>query len=105
MPDADFDATVPAIMSSAFGAGGQRCLAGSVAVLVGTSEEQDAALEALRSAASELGVGPGDEEGVEVCPLVGPDARERIDARARRRRTRRKTSCSMAAATAAPAGR
>ena len=79
MPDADFDSTVPAIMSSAFGAGGQRCLAGSVAVLVGTSEEQDAALEALRSAASELGVGPGDEDGVEVCPLVGPDARDRIE--------------------------
>ena len=35
MPDADLEVTVPAIMSSAFGAGGQRCLAGSVAVLVG----------------------------------------------------------------------
>ena len=35
MPDADLDVTVPAIMSSAFGAAGQRCLAGSVAVLVG----------------------------------------------------------------------
>jgi malonate-semialdehyde dehydrogenase (acetylating) / methylmalonate-semialdehyde dehydrogenase len=79
MPDADLDVTVPAIMSSAFGAGGQRCLAGSVAVLVGTRSEQDRALEALASAAAELGVGPGDEAGVEVCPLVGPDARERIE--------------------------
>ena len=35
MPDADLDVTVPAIMGSAFGAAGQRCLAGSVAVLVG----------------------------------------------------------------------
>ncbi len=80
MPDADLDVTVPAIMSSAFGAGGQRCLAGSVAVLVGTREEQDRNLEALTAAAADLGVGPGDQEGVEVCPLVGPEARDRIAA-------------------------
>ncbi len=80
MPDADLDVAVPAIMSSAFGAAGQRCLAGSVAVLVGTAAEQDRALEALAAAAADLGVGPGDQEGVEVCPLVGPEARERIDA-------------------------
>ena len=78
MPDANLELTVPAIMSSAFGAGGQRCLAGSVAVLVGTRAEQDRALEALTTAAADLGVGPGDQEGVEVCPLVGPEARERI---------------------------
>ena len=35
MPDADLETTVPAIMSSSFGAAGQRCLAGSVAVVVG----------------------------------------------------------------------
>ncbi|MDX6583951.1 MAG: malonate-semialdehyde dehydrogenase (acetylating) / methylmalonate-semialdehyde dehydrogenase [Solirubrobacterales bacterium] len=80
MPDADLDVTVPAIMSSAFGAGGQRCLAGSVAVLVGTRAEQDRALEALAEAAAGLGVGPGDRDGVEVCPLVGPEARDRIEA-------------------------
>ncbi len=78
MPDADLEVTVPAIMSSAFGAAGQRCLAGSVAVLVGTRDQQDATLDALTAAAADLGVGPGDEEGVEVCPLVGPDARERV---------------------------
>ena len=80
MPDADLAVTVPAVMSSAFGAGGQRCLAGSVAVLVGAREEQDRALAALTEAAAELGVGPGDQEGVEVCPLVAPEARDRIAA-------------------------
>ena len=78
MPDADLGTTVPAIMSSAFGAAGQRCLAGSVAVLVGERSRQDEVLEALSAAAGDLGVGPGDEDGVEVCPLVGPEARERI---------------------------
>ena len=80
MPDADLETSVPAIMSSAFGAGGQRCLAGSVAVLVGTREEQDRTLGALTEAAAALGVGPGDADGVEVCPLVAPEARDRIDA-------------------------
>jgi malonate-semialdehyde dehydrogenase (acetylating)/methylmalonate-semialdehyde dehydrogenase len=78
MPDADLEVTVPAIMGSAFGAAGQRCLAGSVCVLVGDRERQDEVLAALAAAAGELGVGPGDTEGVDVCPLVSPEARERI---------------------------
>ena len=78
MPDADLETTVPAIMSSSFGAAGQRCLAGSVAVVVGDRGRQDEVVTALRDAASRLGVGPGDAEGVEVCPLVGPEARERV---------------------------
>ena len=78
MPDAVLETAVPAIMSSSFGAGGQRCLAGSVAVLVGERERQDEVIGALREAASRLGIGPGDAAGVEVCPLVGPEARERV---------------------------
>src|SRR5688500_20401963 len=78
MPDATLDTSIPAIRGSSFGAGGQRCLAGSVAVLVGDEARQDEVLDALRTAASDLGVGPGDADGVEVCPLVGPAARERI---------------------------
>ena len=78
MPDADLDVTVPAIMSTAFGAAGQRCLAGSVAVLVGDRERQDAVRDALTDAARELSVGPGAEPGTDVCPLVGPEARERV---------------------------
>jgi malonate-semialdehyde dehydrogenase (acetylating)/methylmalonate-semialdehyde dehydrogenase len=78
MPDAELDVAVPGIMSSAFGAAGQRCLAGSVAVLVGSRERQDEVLGALAAAAAELGVGPGDAEGVDVCPLVAPEARERV---------------------------
>ncbi|HEX2128923.1 MAG TPA: CoA-acylating methylmalonate-semialdehyde dehydrogenase [Solirubrobacterales bacterium] len=78
MPDADLEVTVPAILSSAFGAAGQRCLAGSVAVLVGDRERQDEVLEALRNAAAELVVGDGADEETDVCPLVAPEARERI---------------------------
>src|SRR5436190_16984049 len=47
MPDADLELTVTGIMGSAFGAAGQRCLAGSVAVLVGDEARQDEVREAL----------------------------------------------------------
>jgi malonate-semialdehyde dehydrogenase (acetylating)/methylmalonate-semialdehyde dehydrogenase len=80
MPDADLETTVPAIMGSAFGAAGQRCLAGSVAVLVGDRGRQDEVLEALRAAASELVVGDGAASETDVCPLIAPEARERIGA-------------------------
>src|ERR1044072_2222583 len=40
MPDADLEHAVPAIMGSAFGAAGQRCLAGSVCVVVGDAQRQ-----------------------------------------------------------------
>jgi malonate-semialdehyde dehydrogenase (acetylating)/methylmalonate-semialdehyde dehydrogenase len=78
MPDADLGTTVPAIMSSAFGAAGQRCLAGSVAVLVGPPERQDEVCDALAAAARELRVGGGAEEATDVCPVVAPEARTRI---------------------------
>ena len=78
MPDADLELTVSGIMASAFGAAGQRCLAGSVAVLVGDGRRQDQVRDALVAAASELRVGPGADEGTDVCALVGPDARERL---------------------------
>ncbi len=41
MPDADPELTLHGVLGSAFGAAGQRCLAGSLAVLVGTEAEQD----------------------------------------------------------------
>jgi malonate-semialdehyde dehydrogenase (acetylating)/methylmalonate-semialdehyde dehydrogenase len=84
MPDADLATAVPAIMGSAFGAAGQRCLAGSVAVLVGDRSRQDEVRDALTAAAAELRVGAGADEDTDVCPLVAPEARERIaDALAR----------------------
>jgi malonate-semialdehyde dehydrogenase (acetylating) / methylmalonate-semialdehyde dehydrogenase len=69
MPDADPAVVAAGVTSSAFGAGGQRCLAGSVAVLVGSKEEQDASLDViLRASAKE-----------EATPLVDAAARERVE--------------------------
>jgi len=78
MPDADPEITVPAILNSAFGNAGERCLAGSVAVAVGQAAER--LLDPLRDAASKMVVGPGDQAGVQVGPLIRADHRDRVAA-------------------------
>src|SRR5262245_49762736 len=77
--DADLSTSVPAIMASAFGAAGQRCLAGSVCVIVGDESRQAVVRNALRSAAEGLTTGPGADPGTDVCPMVAPEARERAE--------------------------
>ena len=76
MPDADPEVAVPAILNSAFGNAGERCLAGSVAVAVGAAA--DRLLDGLKDAASKMVVGPGDEAGVQVGPLIRADHRDRV---------------------------
>jgi malonate-semialdehyde dehydrogenase (acetylating)/methylmalonate-semialdehyde dehydrogenase len=78
MPDADLGQAMPAIMGSAFGAAGQRCLAGSVCVVVGDEARRAEVREALVTAASDLNVGPGDDPATDVCPMVSAAAREKI---------------------------
>ena len=76
MPDADPAVAVPAILNSAFGNAGERCLSGSVAVAVGGAA--DALLDPLRDAAAKMVVGPGDQPGVQVGPLIRAEHRDRV---------------------------
>jgi malonate-semialdehyde dehydrogenase (acetylating)/methylmalonate-semialdehyde dehydrogenase len=76
MPDAVIDETVKGIMGSAFGAAGQRCMAGSVVVTVGAARER--LLPALREAAQAVRVGDGIDEDTELGPIVSEQAKERI---------------------------
>jgi malonate-semialdehyde dehydrogenase (acetylating)/methylmalonate-semialdehyde dehydrogenase len=76
MPDAVIDQTVKGIIGSAFGAAGQRCMAGSVVVTVG--QAHDRLLPALREATEALAIGDGLDESTEVGPVVSPAARDRI---------------------------
>jgi malonate-semialdehyde dehydrogenase (acetylating)/methylmalonate-semialdehyde dehydrogenase len=78
MPDADPELTLHGVLGSAFGAAGQRCLAGSVAVLVGSEQEQDRMRDLLVEGARGLRVGDGADPATDVCPLVTPAARERV---------------------------
>ena len=79
MPDADSERMPAGVAASAFGAAGQRCLAGSIAVLVGTAAEQERSRERIVAAARELRTGPGGDPATDVCPLIAPEARERLE--------------------------
>jgi malonate-semialdehyde dehydrogenase (acetylating)/methylmalonate-semialdehyde dehydrogenase len=76
MPDAVSDATCDAVIGAAFGGAGQRCLAGSVVVTVGAAG--DAFAPMLVNAARKLRLGRGDDDGVEMGPVVSDEALARI---------------------------
>ncbi len=76
MPDADLEKSVEAIMSSAFGAAGERCLAGSVLVPVG--EVAEPLLAKLVAAANALQVGDSLAPGVGMGPLVTGEHRGKV---------------------------
>ncbi len=71
MPDADLPKTVEAILSSAFGAAGERCLAGSILVPVGDAAEP--LLKLLVEKTKALSVGDGEQPGTDMGPLVTAD--------------------------------
>jgi len=76
MPDADMLKTVEAIIGSAFGAAGERCLAGSVLVPVGGAAEP--LLKLLVERTNRLAVGDGLKQGIEMGPLVTSEHRDRV---------------------------
>jgi malonate-semialdehyde dehydrogenase (acetylating)/methylmalonate-semialdehyde dehydrogenase len=76
LPDADWDLTVKAILGSAFGAAGQRCLAGSVAVPVGGAAEP--LLERLTREAERMPVGDPFVEDSAMGPVIRDDSRQRL---------------------------
>jgi malonate-semialdehyde dehydrogenase (acetylating)/methylmalonate-semialdehyde dehydrogenase len=76
MPDADMPKTVEAIIGSAFGAAGERCLAGSVLVPVG--EAAGPLLDLLAKRTEALAVGDGSQAGIEMGPLVTSDHLKRV---------------------------
>jgi malonate-semialdehyde dehydrogenase (acetylating)/methylmalonate-semialdehyde dehydrogenase len=76
MPDAVIDETVKGIIGSAFGAAGQRCMAGSVVVTVG--DAHDTLMPALVEATKALRVGDGLEESNDIGPVISEAARERV---------------------------
>lgn len=76
MPDANLEKTVEAIMGSAFGAAGERCLAGSVLVPVGSVAEP--LLDLLVKAAKALRVGEATAPETGMGPLVTSDHRKRV---------------------------
>ena len=76
MPDAVVDKTVSNILGSAFGNAGQRCMAGSVLVTVGSAEA--AIMARLKAEAGKLIAGDGRDAKVSLGPVISHAACERI---------------------------
>jgi malonate-semialdehyde dehydrogenase (acetylating)/methylmalonate-semialdehyde dehydrogenase len=77
MPDADIDQTVDALIGAGYGSAGERCMAISVAVLVG--DVADKIVPRLAERARTLKVKNGMEADAEMGPIVTKQALERIE--------------------------
>ncbi len=76
MPDADLDFTADALVSAAYGSAGERCMAISTVVAVGAAG--DALVEKLRDKASKIKVGPGEQGGIDMGPVITSAHRDRV---------------------------
>ncbi|MCP0916414.1 MULTISPECIES: CoA-acylating methylmalonate-semialdehyde dehydrogenase [Acinetobacter] len=75
MPDADKEQTLNALVGAAFGAAGQRCMALSVAVMVGESKHW---VDELVNKAKTLKVNAGHEPNTDVGPVISTRAKARV---------------------------
>jgi len=76
MPDADIDKAVDGFIGAGYGSAGERCMAISVAVLVG--DAADKVIPKLSERARSLKIGNGSDNSSEMGPIVTDAARQRI---------------------------
>lgn len=76
LPDADIEAAAKAVIASAFGAAGERCMAVSVVVAVG--DAGDRLVPRIAELATGLDVGDGNDEGRDYGPLISEEHRDRV---------------------------
>lgn len=76
MPDCDKDSALDAIVSAAFGAAGQRCMALSVVLFAGETKHW---VPELVERAKALRVDGGFEDGADLGPVVTPQSKARIE--------------------------
>jgi malonate-semialdehyde dehydrogenase (acetylating)/methylmalonate-semialdehyde dehydrogenase len=76
MPDADLESTVQNIVMSSFGSAGERCMACSAVVAVGSIGDELVA--ALKRKADEMKIGNGLEEGVLLGPVIRDSHLKRV---------------------------
>ncbi|NYT57787.1 CoA-acylating methylmalonate-semialdehyde dehydrogenase [Alcaligenaceae bacterium] len=77
MPDADIERTIDALVGAAYGSAGERCMAISVAVLVGDVGKK--ILPALKERAQTLKIKDGMHLDAEMGPVVTAEALKRIE--------------------------
>jgi malonate-semialdehyde dehydrogenase (acetylating)/methylmalonate-semialdehyde dehydrogenase len=78
LPDADVDFAAEHLAAAAFGSAGERCMAISAAVAVGSAG--DAVVKAVSARAEAVKVGDGRDPGSQMGPVITAQARDRITA-------------------------
>jgi malonate-semialdehyde dehydrogenase (acetylating)/methylmalonate-semialdehyde dehydrogenase len=78
LPDADVDAAADAAISAGYGSAGERCMAISVVVAVGSVA--DPLVEAITKRIPSVVIGPGDDPESQMGPLVTAQHRDRVRA-------------------------
>ncbi len=78
LPDADIDMAADAAVSAGYGSAGERCMAISVVVAVG--DAGDRLVDAITERIPRVRVGPGDDPGSEMGPLVTAAHRDKVAA-------------------------
>jgi malonate-semialdehyde dehydrogenase (acetylating)/methylmalonate-semialdehyde dehydrogenase len=76
LPDADIAMAADAAVSAAYGAAGERCMAISVVVAVGSVA--DPLIDAVRERMSRIQVGPGLDKSSQMGPLISREHRDRV---------------------------
>ena len=77
MPDADLDQAADALVGSAYGSAGERCMAISVGVVVGR-ETADKLIEKLCTRIGKLRVDDGVKDGADMGPLITKQHLEKV---------------------------
>ncbi len=76
LPDADVDAAADAAVSAGYGSAGERCMAVSVVVAVGSVG--DAVVDAIAARIPGVRIGPGDDPASMMGPLISAAHRDRV---------------------------
>ena len=76
LPDADVDVAADSIVSAAYGAAGERCMALSVTVAVGDVADQ--LVDAIAVRLPKLVIGDGATAGVDMGPLITREHRDKV---------------------------
>src|SRR3546814_19992586 len=77
LPDADIERTVDALVGAAYGSAGERCMAISVAVMVGDVGKK--IMPVLRERAKALNIKDGMQLDAEMGHVVSKDALQRVE--------------------------
>jgi malonate-semialdehyde dehydrogenase (acetylating)/methylmalonate-semialdehyde dehydrogenase len=76
LPDADLEFAADALIGAAYGSAGERCMAISAVVAVGAAA--DPLVKLLAKKAKAIKIGPGDQDGMDMGPLVSGQHRDKV---------------------------